>query len=114
MNIAKKLPIELIWYILTYDRRYVIRDRKLIMINNLDKNKYAQIIDLLLKKKIPVCKCTRNIYGIYQSDITIELNRINLSYRFYNYIDPNEYYYGKLTICNFTSDYSYIQVVYLY
>jgi hypothetical protein len=49
MELYKKLPLELVNLILSYDSRFVIRNGKIC--NQLDDNKYAYIREKLLSKQ---------------------------------------------------------------
>jgi hypothetical protein len=51
-SIFRKLPTDIIKYILPYDRRFIIKNGKIIVINKLNKNKYKKaILSILLLKK---------------------------------------------------------------
>lgn len=49
-EVLRQLPKELIYYILTFNRHFILRKGKLITINNLNLFSYAT-----LKLKLPVC-----------------------------------------------------------
>jgi hypothetical protein len=55
------LPLDIIKSILLYDNRFILRKGNLIMINKLDKEKYANIIYLLQYKP----KIRQDKYSIY-------------------------------------------------
>jgi len=94
-------------------------DNKSKIVNKLDKSKYAQIINLLLEKKVHVCKCIKHIYDIDEYYIRIELSKIKIFYHIYD--DIKSYYKNicdktKMTmICTFGfTDNSLLQTTYLY
>lgn len=51
------LPLDIVYHILTYDRRFVFREGNLIQINKIDKNKYKFLLDIpkiqILEDNIP-------------------------------------------------------------
>jgi hypothetical protein len=49
-SIFRKLPTDIIKYILPYDRRFIIKNGKIIVINKLNKYRKANLSILLLKK----------------------------------------------------------------
>jgi len=59
MNTTNTLPIELVHHILTYDRKYMLKDGKIVCFNKLCKEKYGKIMELLLTKP--------KIYSNYKS-----------------------------------------------
>jgi hypothetical protein len=50
MTTFSRLPMDVVMKILSYDRRYVIRNGKIIEIKKLDQERYEEIVDLLLAK----------------------------------------------------------------
>jgi hypothetical protein len=97
----RKLPIEIVKCILPYDRRFIIRDSNIILIDKLDANKYSNIIQLLLNKpKIEkhivyemynglvwiyyYVKFSNNKSIHYDINYVCQLNEIYYSYCFYN------------------------------
>jgi hypothetical protein len=52
MNKFKNLPVDIVKQLLPYDKRFVIRNGEIIIINKLDMNKYKTfVLNLLLLKK---------------------------------------------------------------
>ena len=52
MSVFKRLPMDVVKYILPYDRRFVLRNGEIIQINKLNMNKYkTAALNLLLTKK---------------------------------------------------------------
>ena len=52
MSVFKRLPMDIVKYILPYDSRFVLRNGEIIQINKLDMNKYkTAALNLLLFKK---------------------------------------------------------------
>lgn len=52
MSHFKQLPMDVVKYILPYDKRFVIRRGKIILVNKLDMNKYkTAVLNILLLKK---------------------------------------------------------------
>jgi hypothetical protein len=52
MSAFKRLPMDIVKYILPYDSRFVLRNGEIIQINKLDMNKYkTAALNLLLMKK---------------------------------------------------------------
>jgi hypothetical protein len=52
MSHFKQLPMDVVKYILAYDKRFVIRRGKIILVNKLDMNKYkTAVLNLLLLKR---------------------------------------------------------------
>jgi len=49
-ELLKQLPIELLFYILTFDRRFILRNGKLLTINKIDLSNYQKLIC-----KLPIC-----------------------------------------------------------
>jgi len=97
---SKSLSIDVVIHILSYCKDVVIRNRNIIFIGKLDKNKYARAINLLLKKKLPI----QYIFDNFNSSITsVYLDKnIEISYMihmiprhthlvFYNYNINNKY-----------------------
>jgi len=97
----KKLPMDIVKSILLYDRRFIIRNANIILIDKLDTNKYANIIQLLLNKlpieKHIVYEMSDTLLWVYyyvtfsnnksiHYDINYvgQLNEIHYSYCFYN------------------------------
>ena len=99
--IFKKLPMDILKCILPYDRRFIIRNGNIILIDKLDQNKYSNIIELLLNKskieKHIVYKMNDALIWIYyyvafsnnksihyDINYSCQLNEIYYSYCFYN------------------------------
>ena len=97
----KKLPMDIVKCILPYDRRFIIRNGNIILIDKLDPNKYSNIIKLLLNKppieKHIVCQMNDEIVWTYyyvafsnnksihyDINYSCQLNEIYYSYCFYN------------------------------
>jgi hypothetical protein len=55
----KKLPIELKHYLLTFDRRFVIRDKKLIVIDTIQfiEQRFGILYTIPLKRHYPNTSC---------------------------------------------------------
>jgi hypothetical protein len=49
-ELLKQLPVELLFYILTFDRRFILRNGKLLTINKIDLSNYQKLIC-----KPPIC-----------------------------------------------------------
>jgi hypothetical protein len=97
----RKLPIEIVKCILPYDRRFIIRNGNIILIDKLNFNKYSNIIQLLLNKP-PIEKhivhkmndtlvwayyyvtFSNNKIIHYDINYVCQLNEIYYSYCFYN------------------------------
>jgi hypothetical protein len=53
MSHFKQLPMDVVKYILPYDKRFVIRRGKIILVNKLDMNKYkTAVLNILLLKSL--------------------------------------------------------------
>lgn len=59
ISIMKKLPIELKHYLLTFDRRFVIRDKKLIVIDTIQfiEQRFGILYTIPLKRHYPNTSC---------------------------------------------------------
>jgi hypothetical protein len=97
------LPLDLIKKILLYDNRFILRKGNLIMINKLDKEKYANII-YLLKYKSQIREDSYSIYFtsyVYIGNYKIQYSNENIytsdeynhiTYQFQKCIPMIQYY----------------------
>jgi len=72
-SLLLSLPPELRWYILLFDRRFIMRNGKLLTINKLDLTDYEIVL-----QKSPICLeeyCDSNLkeYVVYFSNPTFKL-----------------------------------------
>ena len=72
-SLILSLPPELRWYILLFDRRFIMRNGKLLTINKLDLTDYETVL-----QKSPICLeeyCDSNLkeYVVYFSNPTYKL-----------------------------------------
>lgn len=79
------IPLELIYHILTYDKRFIIRNRKIITIHkfNKDDNRYK-----ILNEKRPLINIFWNAPGCFYSSFNKEVH-INFKFN-WNILDENE------------------------
>jgi len=104
----KKLPIDIIKCILPYDRRFIIRNNNIILIDKLNTNKYSNIIQLLLNKP-PIEKYivyemnVRLVWAYYYAtfsnnkSIHYDINHLcQLNEIYYSYCLYNGYFYEML------------------
>jgi hypothetical protein len=79
------IPLELIYYILIYDRRFIIRNRKIININrfNEDDNRYK-----ILNEKRPLINIFWNAPGCFYSSFN---KKVHINFKFgWDIFDDND------------------------
>ena len=80
-NIFKLLPTDIVKNILLYDKRYIIRNGKIININKLNDKLYENTYNLLLKKPlIKVYSNVNNSNTFFWSYVTFDKYGIIRSY----------------------------------
>jgi len=68
MSSFKRLPMDIVKHILSYDSRFVLRNGKIIQINKLDMNKYKALnLLLLIRKPKIICKFCHNKLTFWSS-----------------------------------------------
>ena len=70
MSAFKRLPMDVVKYILPYDSRFVLRNGEIIQINKLDMNKYktaALNLLLLIRKPKIICELRHNKVTFWSS-----------------------------------------------
>ena len=79
------IPLEIIHYILIYDKRFIIRDRKIITINKFNKKDIRYTI---LNERRPLINIYWNAPGCFYSSFNREVH-INFKFN-WNILDDNE------------------------
>lgn len=79
------IPLEIIHYILIYDKRFIIRDRKIITINKFNKQDIRYTI---LNERRPLINIYWNAPGCFYSSFNREVH-INFKFN-WNILDDNE------------------------
>jgi hypothetical protein len=90
MEIFKNIPDDIVKYILSYDKRFSIRNG--IIMNRLDTIKYENIIQLLENKPKPLCNNRIRICIITLSDNY--LLQFDFTQNEYKFITSNEFWRG--------------------
>ena len=102
MSLFKRLPMDIVKYILPYDSRFALRNGEIIQINKLDMNKYKTVaLNLLLIKKPKIKHSTTCCRGTgYWDTYSVEFSnhsgiRYNIGYM--GMKDSIRYTYGHNT-----------------
>ena len=101
-NIFKLLPTDIVKNILLYDKRYIIRNGKIININKLNNKLYENTYNLLLKK--PLIKIYSNVNNsntFFWSYVTFD--KYEIEYNNYHFEENNGNIYYKFKI-NFSQN----------